>query len=152
MSDQPYDVKVVLDMPRTPNNTAAGNFMLNLTLFAPLEAGTKKVQAQVLATESRPAILTFHSEVMDLIYKMVGLPLYVTGWRKELERLEVDVMERVEFGRGWKSIPATARLEIQSVEKLQIYSAGISFKARLRGLRYVVAQRRLRVQLTALGS
>ncbi|KAK5260185.1 hypothetical protein LTR40_004621, partial [Exophiala xenobiotica] len=35
ISQQAYDVELVLDMPRTPTNLEAGNFMLDLSLLGP---------------------------------------------------------------------------------------------------------------------
>jgi hypothetical protein len=67
---------------------------------------------------------------------MVRLPLYVVGWRREAETLEVPMMEKVEFARGAKNLPQSLRLEIQSDSKMQIYSARVEFRARFTGLRW----------------
>jgi seipin len=139
VSNQAYDVNVVLNMPRTPSNTDAGNFMIDLQLLAPGQPGSawSTAKGDVLVQETRPAILTYHSQTMDHVHKAAALPLYVLGLREESEWLDISLMDGVEFARGWRSIPATARLELQSVNKLQVYSAKIVFKARLKGLRYV---------------
>lgn len=63
------------------------------------------------------------------------MPLYLTGLLREAETLEVSMMEDIEFARGWRNLPASARLEIQSREPLQIYKAVLKFKASLAGLR-----------------
>jgi len=34
-SDQPYDITVHLDLPRSPTNLHAGNFMLDMALLSP---------------------------------------------------------------------------------------------------------------------
>jgi seipin len=141
VSNQPYDVKAVLHMPRTPSNIEAGNFMLDLQLLAPGAPGGvwSSAKGEVLLQETRPAILTYHSKVMDHVHKAAALPLYVLGLREEAESLDVKLMEGVEFARGWKNIPAMARLELQSEHKLQVYDAKIVFIARLKGLRLVIA-------------
>lgn len=137
VSNQPYDVKAVLHMPRTPSNIEAGNFMLDLKLLAPGVPGTawNSAKGEVLVQETRPAIMTYHSKVMDHVHKAAALPLYVIGLREEAESLDVKLMEGVEFARGWRNIPATARLELQSEKKLQVYDVKIVFIARLKGLR-----------------
>jgi seipin len=134
VTEQPYDVTVNLHMPRTTSNREAGNFMLSLQLFSPDDSGTG-VMEKLVAQARRPTIMTYYSPAMDLANKAAGLPLYVLGWRHESEALGVELMERVEFARGWRNIPTTARVELQSQAALQVYSAEIVFKARLRGLR-----------------
>jgi seipin len=138
VSNQPYDVNVVLNMPRTPSNTAAGNFMVDLQLLAPGLPGSVPSGAKedVLVQETRPAILKYHSQTMDHVHKAAALPLYVLGLREESESLALVLLDGVEFARGWRNIPATARLELQSETKLQVYSAKIVFTARLKGLRH----------------
>lgn len=49
----------------------------------------------------------------------------------------MDMMEQVEFAKGWRNLPASLRLEIQSTERMQVYSAKVKFLARFTGLRYV---------------
>lgn len=137
VSNQHYDVKVILHMPRTPTNTGAGNFMVDLQLLAPVEtvAGVMPLKREILLHERRPAILTYHSRELELVTKAAALPLYVAGLRQESEELSVKVMEGVEFERGWKHIPTSVRLELQSEEKLQVYDVHIVFTAQLHGLR-----------------
>jgi len=140
VTDQPYDVAVSLYLPRTPSNTAVGNFMIDLQLLAP--ADNEKVPV-TLAHERRPAILTYYSPIMEHVHKAMGLPWYILGWRQEAEKLETTVMEGIEFAKGWRNMPATARIELTNSAHLHIYSASISFKAKLRGLRYLMYTWRL---------
>ncbi|KAH7045338.1 putative adipose-regulatory protein-domain-containing protein [Macrophomina phaseolina] len=160
VSEQPYDVRVELDMPRTRANREAGNFMLGVKLWGPPgaksggatvgdgisafslpgdEAGAGGgMEEVVLASSSRPAILTWRSDVVENVGKAVGLPWYVLGWRKEAERLVVGVMEGVRFERGsWKYLPDKVSVEVRSAERLQIYGCWVVFEAKLGGLRYV---------------
>jgi seipin len=139
VSGQPYDVKVHLHLPRTPANTAAGNFMLDLQLLAPPSSIMTKAAAlpNVVASARRPAILTYYSSGIENVHNFISLPMYVLGWRKESERLQVPLIEGIEFSRGWLNLPTDARLEIVSPHHLQVYNAQISFKTRLKGLRYV---------------
>jgi seipin len=138
VSNQRYDVKAILHMPRTPSNTAAGNFMLDLQLLGPITPSViPSVKAEVLAHERRPAILTYQSPTMEHVHRAAALPLYITGLRQESEALNVKMMESIEFERGWRNVPASARLELRSEGKLQVYDAQVVFTARLHGLRYV---------------
>jgi seipin len=135
VTDQPYDVDISLNLPRTPNNRAQGNFMVDVTLLsASLSSGDQEME---LLRERRPAILTYYSPIMEYVHRAIDLPWFVFGWRKEQEKLVVPILEEVEFARGWRNLPSGARVELSNAGHLQIYSAEISFKARLRGLRYV---------------
>lgn len=148
VSGQPYDVKMVLHMPRTPANIKAGNFMVDLRLLSPLLPGLANEPAETLARSRRPAILTYHSAAMEHVHNAVELPLHLLGWRKESEILEVGMMEGVEFDKGWRNLPSRAKVELQSsmeegFGKLQVYEARLVFTARLRGLRYIMYKYRL---------
>lgn len=63
------------------------------------------------------------------------MPLYVVGWYRESETLEVPMMEQLEFAKGVQNLPQSLRLEVQSDLKMQIYTARVEFRARLTGLR-----------------
>ncbi|KAF2398396.1 hypothetical protein EJ06DRAFT_513402 [Trichodelitschia bisporula] len=138
VSGQPYDIAVVLDMPQTRLNKAAGNFMIDLQLFGPSKVEWDAASGALLAKSRRPATMTYHSTAMEYVYKATALPWYLMGWRHEAESLHVDMMDSVEFSKGWKNLPAFARLELQSETRLQIYRAEVIFKARFGGLRYVM--------------
>lgn len=121
--------------------------MLDLRLHAPgtgavgaavMEAVMGDSTPELLAHARRPAIMTYYSPVMEQVHKALQLPWYLLGWRHEAEVLKVDLMEGIEFARGWRSIPATARIELSSDTKLQVYKATLVFTAQFRGLRYVV--------------
>ena len=138
VANQRYDVRVILHMPRTTSNKDAGNFMLDLQLLAQgaLVNEVAGSGAEVLAHESRPAILTYHSQTMEQVHRAAALPLHLVGWREEAESLNVEMMEGVGFSNGWRSVPDVVRLELRSDEKLQVYDVRVEFKAQLRGLRY----------------
>lgn len=89
----------------------------------------------VLVQARRPAILTYESLLVAETNKVVQMPWYILGWRREAETLDVAMMERVEFIKGWRNLPGSLKLEIQSEEKMQIYRATVSFVARFTGLR-----------------
>ncbi|KAK0662838.1 Seipin [Lasiodiplodia hormozganensis] len=168
ISDQGYDVRVELEMPRTRANREAGNFMVELALLGPpgssssgttvgsgivgaysspegMEGGGKKKNKAevVLAVSQRPAILTWYSDVVENVNKAIELPWYLLGWRREAERLTVGMMEGVRFEKGWQNLPEALRVEIRAVDRLQVYAVRVVFEAKLRGLRYIMYNYRL---------
>ena len=50
------------------------------------------------------------------------------------------MMEGIEFDRGRNNLPGSLRLEMQSHELMQVYSAVVEFNARFTGLRYLHAR------------
>lgn len=138
---QAYDVTVKLDLPRTPSNLAAGNFMLDLSLFPHQSTSSAKAikernsSTDLIARSRRPAILTYASPMVDTASKLAFMPLYLSGWRREAETVDVRMMEQIEFPRGWRNLPETLRLEIHSDERMQVYNAKVEFKATFSGLR-----------------
>lgn len=132
---QPYDVTVQLEMPRTPSNLAAGNFMLDLSLFCHRSISDKNASRELISRSRRPAIMTYASPIVDTASKLTYLPLYLAGWRREAETLGVQMMEQIEFPRGWRNLPENLRIEIHSDEKMQVYNAKVEFRAIFTGLR-----------------
>ena len=145
MSGQGYDVVIELDMPRTKDNSDAGNFMVELNMYGSSSrsnagmpqsgiAGTPTSlsdnNALLLATSRRPAILPYRSHWIDLVHKGIELPWYILCLRSESNTLRIPVFEEVNFAKGTKNAPASMRLEIQSTHRLQIYSAKALFRAR----------------------
>jgi hypothetical protein len=135
---QPYDVAVVLEVPPTPSNLDVGNFMVDLTLLAPpsgsgLAAVSNKPNP--IHHSRRPAILTYTSPLVDVARRVLRLPLYMVGWQREAQILEVPMMEKIEFRRGTRNLPQSLRLELQSDGKMQIYSVQVEFRARFTGMR-----------------
>lgn len=157
-SVQRYDVRVVLDMPRTPTNTEMGNFMLDAKMYAPGDKASSALNTiknglmselgqdnTLLAHARRPAILTYYSPPVDLAQKIAQLHWYILGWRQEAETISVDLFEGIEFAKGWRNVPATLRLEVQTARqtRLQIYSARVLFRARFHGLRWLMYNHRI---------
>ena len=154
VSIQGYDVAVELSLPRTPENTDAGNFMLEVNMYAPHEKGTSIMEtvqagiaptseAKVLATSRRPAILPYRSPMIELAYKLSEVHWYLLGWRQETDNLNTAMFEGVEFSKGWRNVPATLKLEIQSTHRMQVYAAKAIFRARFRGLRWLMYNHRI---------
>ncbi|KAK1143014.1 hypothetical protein N8T08_007078 [Aspergillus melleus] len=141
ISLQPYDVSVELELPRTPSNLNTGNFMLDLTLIP--NPSSPVLDSANASTDSslrsrRPAILTYSSPLIDTASKLSFMPFYVLGWQRESEKLQVPMMERVQFARGRRNIPDSVRLEIHSQQQMQVYKAKVAFRARFTGMRWLM--------------
>ncbi|KAK0935113.1 hypothetical protein LTR48_006788 [Friedmanniomyces endolithicus] len=148
---QRYDILVELHFPRTPSNTAEGNFMLLTTLHAPpsppnsgaqpaIGAATSPGSDKVLASSRRPAILPYRSPLLDLSHTLTHLPLSLLfPLNAETSVLRIPMFEALEFpAKNWRAVPSTLRLEIQSEGQMQVYGAKVVFRARFAGLRWVM--------------
>lgn len=154
VSQQNYDVKIELELPRTRANREAGNFMLDVSLLAPgksvletvkdgLASGQPTDAAPVLARSRRPAILQYKSWAVEHLHRFTELHWYLLGFRQEAEKLSVGVFEGVRFDKGWRNVPGSLRLEVQSSTRMQIYSAKALFRARFTGLRWLMYNHRV---------
>lgn len=149
---QGYDVTLHMRLPRTSRNTNMGNFMVDVALFAPGDKGTAAAlsadisripETAILAHSRRPATLTYYSPIVDLFRKATELHWYILGWRHEVEALEIGLFEGVSFAKGWRNVPATLRVEMQSSERMQIYDTKVVFRAQFRGLRWIMYNYRI---------
>jgi len=160
---QQYDVSVELVMPRTPENIEAGNFMLEVSLLTPKEKGASIMgtvhtgissgvtDPAAIAHSRRPAILPYRSALLELAYKVTELHWYLLNLRQEAEHLKIVMFEGVEFSKGWRNVPSTLKLEIQSSRHLQIYSAKAVFRARFKGLRWMMYNHRITSAVVFIG-
>ncbi|KAI4766834.1 hypothetical protein E4T52_00734 [Aureobasidium sp. EXF-3400] len=163
VSLQPYDVKIQLRLPRTKTNTEIGNFMVETALFAPGEKGSvvddsrmpvakDPTVTKVLASSRRTAILTYYSPVVDLARKATELHWLILGWRLEAETLDIPVFNGVSFAKGWRNVPDTMQIQVQSSARMQIYEANVIFKARFQGLRWIMYNHRLTSAFVFIGA
>lgn len=121
--------------------------MLDLSLLSPDAASSASdtttsaliPNLEVLARSRRPAILTYASPMIDAASTLSGLLWYILGWKKESEILKVGMFEGVEFAKGWKNVPQSVEITVESDLKMQFYDVGIEIVARFGGLRYISA-------------
>jgi hypothetical protein len=148
ISLQPYDISIVLTLPRSPPNLRIGNFMLDVTLLSPTSpmvlataipsSATQKpspIAPDVLGYSRRPAILTYESQLIDTTKRLAALPWYLLGWRREAETLKIKMMEDLEFRKGWKNVPSAVRVELQPKGEIEIYDVRLKVEARFKGMR-----------------
>lgn len=164
ISQQAYDVDLILDMPRTPTNLESGNFMLDLSLLGPglnvrnvlepLSSWLSNITVDNVYSHSRrPTILPYSSPILSLSNTLLYLPWHMLGFRDlDAAHLIVPMFEMIIFPRGARNIPTHARLEIQSSSILQVYHAKLMFRAKFQGMRYLIYNYRIPafVMFTAL--
>jgi seipin len=122
--------------------------MLSLTLLSsnhdPSITSTPLLSPDhTLFTSRRPAILPYTSPLISISSKLVALPLYIWGWKREEEHLEVRMGEMVGFERGWKNIPRWVLLEVEAGNGIQLYDVHVRFKARFSGVRWAMYNHRI---------
>ncbi|KAF2814423.1 uncharacterized protein BDZ99DRAFT_568046 [Mytilinidion resinicola] len=147
-SEQKYDVSVTLDLPRSEQNLAVGNFMVEVALLGPgppTATGEMQLGAPVLVREERAAMLTYRSWMVETAWRVTRLPWYLVGWQVESERVVVRVLEAARFEKGWRSQPGGVRVEVRSGRGrvLQVYGVSVEFRARFEGLRYIMYNHRI---------
>lgn len=114
--------------------------MLDLALHSPPQSsimGTN-TSTTLIAHSRRPAILTYTSPLVNTAHTLSRMPFYLIGLKREAETLDIPMFENIEFARGWRNVPASLKLEIQSREQMQVYGVEVKFRAKFRGLRCVI--------------
>ncbi|KAI9725295.1 MAG: hypothetical protein M1828_003310 [Chrysothrix sp. TS-e1954] len=150
VSRQAYDISLHLRLPRSPPNLDAGNFMLTLDLLGPGNGSTDSLSPTedsitypVLATSSRPALLTYRSPLVRRAGTVLGLVGYTMGWSREEESVDVAMMQGWSAERGWRGLPGSVRVEVVGRGRLEVYEAVVRFQARFGGLRYLMHNHRV---------
>ncbi|KAK6400941.1 hypothetical protein LTR95_019249, partial [Oleoguttula sp. CCFEE 5521] len=142
VSQQGYDVVVEITMPRTQGNREAGNWMLDVSLLA--SPTRTSGDTEVLARSRRPAIMTYRSSPTELVHRLASLPRsLVSTQQSEAETLVLPIFDQVSFPKGTANLPSTLRLELQSPRRLEIYTVLVKFRARFRGLRWLMYNHRI---------
>lgn len=154
VAGQSYDVVLHICLPRTPENIATGNFMLDVSLRGPAYSPTTKLTAdkqntvtlsngkvaEILAHESRSAILPYVNPLAQTASMLARAPAQMLGFGKgERECLRVTVMEGVQFQSGWKNVAESVAIEVKSSlgSSMKVYGVNVEVKAVFGGLRYV---------------
>lgn len=156
---QKYDISVEMTVPRSRTNLQAGNWMLDLSLRSPSGSSNSiknilgwddesepssnadaATPTQVLAHSRRPAILTYRSWPTEHLYRLLRLPLYLTGFSTESEMLTINMLESAYFA---SAVPSSLRLELRSRTPLEVYRVKVHISAKLEGLRWVMYKYRV---------
>ena len=110
-------------------------------LYSPM--GTANASLVTLAHARRPAILTYTSPLVSTASTLARMPLLVLGWNHEAETLDVPMLEGITFTKGWRNVPDTVRVVVESTERMQFYDVTVKIRARFQGLRWVLYHYRL---------
>ncbi|KAF9697023.1 hypothetical protein EKO04_004666 [Ascochyta lentis] len=162
---QKYDVLVEMVVPRSRTNLRAGNWMVELSLRGPSTSTSGGIKGMlgwdeetatessspdgtsaamnrppVLAHSRRPAILTYRSWPTEHLYRLLRLPLYLSGFGTESETLQVSMLESAYFPT---TVPTSLRLELRSRTPLEVYHVYVHISAKLEGLRWIMYTYRL---------
>ncbi|KAJ4337239.1 hypothetical protein N0V95_008395 [Ascochyta clinopodiicola] len=157
---QKYDVLVEMVVPRSRTNLRAGNWMVELSLRGPSTSASGGINSMlgwddetatvptsptdttaatskppILAHSRRPAILTYRSWPTEHLYRLLRLPLYLSGFGTESETLRVSMLESAYFPTA---VPSSLRLELRSRTPLEVYRASVHISAKLEGLRWIM--------------
>ena len=151
-------------VPRSKSNLQAGNWMVDLSLRGPpaSSSGLKSMlgwdddtvdppspsavitentsKPPSLAHSRRPAILTYRSWPTEHLYRLLRLPLYLTGFGTESETLHISMLESAYFV---SAVPSSLRLELRSRTPLEVYRVRVHISAKLEGLRWLMYTYRL---------
>ncbi|RYH33777.1 MAG: NAD-dependent epimerase/dehydratase family protein, partial [Alcaligenaceae bacterium] len=87
----------------------------------------------------------------DMFEEAEGLDHPYFQTKHESEKIVIDVFESTSFARGANAVPVALKLEVQSSGRMQIYSARAVFRARFRGLRWVMYNHRIISGLVFIG-
>ncbi|KAG8461807.1 hypothetical protein KFE25_001425 [Diacronema lutheri] len=137
-----YALSLVLEMPESPANCAAGNFMVELAVHAGHSNRT-------LASVRRPGILRFRSGLVHSLWTVAFLPLLLLGRAEERQAVRVPLIEL--FDNPRKEPAARARVSL-SKPSLQLYSAQLHVDAVFRGLSYYMHTHRLATALVFISA
>lgn len=98
----------------------------------------------ILFSSRRPTILTYHSPLIRLSKQVTALPWYILGLRKDSETLVVEMVESVQFPRGWRNVPGSVYVEVQGRgQDIQIYDMQLKLRAKFWGLRWIMYNHRI---------
>ncbi|PNY28073.1 Seipin [Tolypocladium capitatum] len=154
-TQQEYDISVTLSMPRSPPNVERGNFMVTLYLLGS-EANEKLAadalvfanshahfgSQKVLFNSRRPALVPYVDPIVSVAKRLLLLLYHMFVPGSQTCRMTVALAERLAFSKG-SVLPASAYVEVEAGQEIQIYNAALTLTAQLRGLRWLMFHYRL---------
>ncbi|PHH89697.1 hypothetical protein CDD83_5478 [Cordyceps sp. RAO-2017] len=154
-SQQAYDISVVLSIPRSPANVARGNFMVSLHLLgaeasAKLEADARAFSHMhdsfgshpVIFSSRRSALVPYIDPMVSVAKRLILLLFHIIIPSSQTCTLKIDLAERLAFPKD-SLLPASAYIEVEAGQEIQIYSAALTMTAQLSGLRWLMFYYRL---------
>ncbi|CAH4037457.1 seipin [Pieris brassicae] len=127
MSGQPYRIKLVMDVPESPNNKDLGMFMVCLQMRG--KGGT------LVSSSCRSAMLNYRSKLHYYIRTSLFSPLFLLGIDDERQEIQVELFS--DFQDDPNSPVTDAYIELQS-RFVQVHSCSLHVEAHFSGLRYAM--------------
>lgn len=156
-TQQDYDISVTLTMPRSPANVDRGNFMISFFLLGsevnePLQAGAREFsdpslrfrQHDVVFGSRRPALVPYIDPIVSVSGRVLFLFYHLFVPSAQRYKMTISLAERVVFLTDSK-LPASAYVEVEAGQDIQIYDMALTMVAQLRGLRWLMFHYRLPV-------
>ena len=146
-------------MPRSPPNVERGNFMVTLYLLG--QEANEKLEADALVfanshahfgsqkvvfSSRRPALVPYIDPVVSIAKRLLFLLYHMLVPSSQTCRMTVALAERLAFSKG-TALPASAYVEVEAGQDIQIYQASLTLTAQLRGLRWLMFHYRLTTYL-----
>ncbi|EGG21824.1 hypothetical protein DFA_01710 [Cavenderia fasciculata] len=125
---QLYDIYLNLEMPESPKNEDMGMFMVCLDLDS-----QDKWNPHKLLSVCRPATIKYRSPIIKSIKSVLMSIPYIFGLYEEKQELSISLVEDLPFKRFYQTVSASISILNKNI---QIYSARLSFQAKLSGLEY----------------
>ncbi|KND90681.1 Seipin [Tolypocladium ophioglossoides CBS 100239] len=154
-TQQEYDISVALLMPRSPPNVERGNFMVTLYLLG--SEATEKLAAdalvfanshahfgsqKVLFNSRRPVLVPYVDPIVSVAKRLLFLLYHMFVPSSQTCRMTVALAEGLAFSKG-SVLPASAYVEVEAGQDIQIYNVDLTLTAQLRGLRWLMFHYRL---------
>lgn len=146
---------MTFSIPRSPANLERGNFMVSLYLVDSRgkDALDSKALAfakehvdfgnsRVLFTSRRPALVPYVDPVVSLTSRVLFMAYHLFSSKSQRHQLTINLAEHVAFPKE-SVLPASAYIEVEAGQDIQIYSTELVMTAQLRGLRYLMVHYRL---------
>ncbi|KOS17419.1 Seipin [Escovopsis weberi] len=161
-SKQDYEVSVTLTLPRSPANLERGNFMISLYLLGPsttadaLDASALKFAGrgaagfaghEVLFHSRRPTLIPYVDPFVSVASRVLLLLYHMLFPGSQTCTMVIPLAEHVAFARD-AQIPASAYVEIEAGQDIQIYSTLLTMTAQFHGLRWFMFHYRLPTFIT----
>lgn len=103
---------------------------------------THFTDSYVLYKTRRPALVPYSDPLVSLASRVLWLGYYLLFPKAQALHMTVQLAERVSFPKD-ALIPASAYVEIEGGQNIQVYDAQVTLTAQLRGLRYIMHHYRI---------
>lgn len=149
-TQQEYDISIFMSIPRSPSNVERRNFMVTLYLLGSETTQHLETDARVFANahenfgahqvvfhSRRPSLVPYVDPMVSVAKRLILLVYYLLVPNSQACEVTVAMADRLAFSKS-SSLPASAYVEIEAGQGIQIYSTTLIMTAQLRGLRWLM--------------